>query len=40
MTILLRGVLIFEVRSEDYLYFFLFFTLDIFILVHGSCDHY
>ena len=26
--------------SEDYMYLFLFSTLDTFILVHGSCDHY
>ena len=37
---LLRGVLISEGCSEDYLNFFLFSTLDIFILVHRSCDHY
>ena len=26
--------------SEDYLYLFLFFILDTFILVHGPYDHY
>ena len=31
---------IFEGCSEDYMYLFLFFILDTFILVHGSCDHY
>ena len=33
-------MLIFEGCSEDYLYLFSFSILDIFILVHGSCDHY
>ena len=37
---LLGGVLISEGCNEDYLYLFLFSTLDTFILVHGSCDHY
>ena len=40
MTFLLGGVLIFEGCSEDYMYLFLFSTLDTFFLVHGSCDHY
>ena len=31
---------IFEGCSEDYLYLFLFFILDTFILVHGSSDHF
>ena len=26
--------------SEDYMYLFLFSTLDTFVLVHGSCVHY
>ena len=26
--------------SEGYMYLFLFSTLDTFVLVHGSCDHY
>ena len=37
---LLGGVLISEGYNEDYLYLFLFSTLDTFILVHGFCDHY
>ena len=37
---LLEGVLIFEGCSEDYMYLFLFSTVDTFILIHGSCDHY
>ena len=41
MTFLLGGVLIFlkDVVRITYI-FFLFSTLDTFILVHGSCDHY
>ena len=37
---LLGGVLISEGYNEDYLYLFLFSTLDTFIHVHGFCDHY
>ena len=38
---LIGGVLIFfEGYSEDYLYLFLFFILDTFILVHESFDHF
>ena len=37
---LLGGVLISEGCGKDYLYLFLFSTLDTFILVHGSYDHY
>ena len=36
MTFLLRRVLISEGCSEDYMYLFLFSTLDTFILVYGS----
>ena len=35
-----RGRVDIEGCSDDYLYFFIFSTLDTFILVHGSCDHY
>ena len=38
--ILLGGVLISEGCSKDYLYLFIFSTLDTFVLVHGSCDHF
>ena len=40
IEILLGGVLISERCSEDYMYLFLFSILDIFVFVHGSCDHY
>ena len=41
MTIFVKGnVDIFEGCSEDYMYLFLFSTLDTFILVHRSCDNY
>ena len=50
-VVILRGELIYDIFvrgsvdifkgcSEDYMYLFLFSTLDTFILVHGSCDHY
>ena len=35
-----RSIDIFEGCSKDYMYLFLFFTLDTVILVYGSCDHY
>ena len=41
MGLFVRGsVDILEGCSEDYLYLFLFSILDIFFLVHGSCDHF